>query len=88
MLKYGFKRMPVVDQGNLIGLISYREIIKVTPEEVSTLREQLLKDEPVFYPKKRGPGNCEVCENYADDLSNKNGKWVCTNCIETTAEID
>jgi CBS domain-containing protein len=90
MLKYGFKRMPVIDSGKLVGLISYREIIKVTPDEVQTLHRKFLEDDsdtPIVRDAKSQDGNCEVCENFTDNLVLANGKWACETCVETSAEL-
>jgi CBS domain-containing protein len=92
MLQFGFKRMPVIEGDKLVGLVSYREILKIAPGSFEILREKFLQDDPMeeplkFIDRKPTQGNCETCENYSDSLKQLNGKWFCGNCIETSSEL-
>lgn len=42
--KTGFERLPVVDGGNIVGIISTREIARVAPAAIEILRERLLME--------------------------------------------
>lgn len=90
MLKYGYKRLPVLSNNILVGLISYREILKATPRAFDLLREKFMEDEPIFKRRslRSSEGECEVCENYSDNLKLLNGKWVCQTCLDTSAELE
>jgi len=93
MLKYGFKRLPVISQGKLVGLVTYKEIVKAMPTSLEVLREKFLKSDPLgaplkFVPRKPTHGNCETCENYSDTLKQLNGKWICGTCLDTSSELE
>ena len=93
MSRYGYERLPVVDMGKLVGVISDREIAKVAPAAIEILRERLLIDEPedaseeVAEEKRTVSGDCELCYNYSETLHKVNGKWVCEACKEEAAEL-
>ncbi|NOX71472.1 MAG: CBS domain-containing protein [Candidatus Micrarchaeota archaeon] len=82
MIKSGVKRFPVVDKnGKLVGIISEKEILLVSPELIEILTEKL-KEKIEAVPGFVSPlsGICEACGQYSDELKNINGRWVCTNC--------
>ncbi len=91
MSKYGFERLPVVNMGKLVGIISTREVAKIAPAAIEILRERLLLEEPEEAEKKEAEemmaGECELCGNYSDTLHNINDRWVCDNDKEEAAEL-
>lgn len=83
MLKSGVKRFPVVSEGELIGIISTKEIILVAPELLEILSEKLKAGmERVARPDQRISGICERCGEYSDVLRNIDGRWICQECGE------
>lgn len=40
MKEHGFRRLPVVDKGRLVGLVTYRKILEAQPSAASTLSRQ------------------------------------------------
>ncbi len=86
MTKYGYERLPVLEDGNLVGIISDREIAKVCPAAIEILRERLLMDAPAQFEENTN-GDCELCGNYSDDLMSINSKWTCPNCKDEAAEL-
>jgi len=86
MTKYGYERLPVVEMGKLVGIISDREIARVAPAAIEILRERLMIDEDNMpeHDKERDmtEGDCELCGNYSEELHNVNEKWVCDACAE------
>lgn len=88
MSKHGYERIPVIDSGKLVGIISTREIAKVAPQEIEILRERLLINEPGQIPEEEfSEGECELCGNFSAELRNVNDRWVCVNCKEEAEEI-
>lgn len=83
MIKIGVKRFPVVDKtGNLLGIVSEKEILLVSPELIEILSEKLKeKIDSVPGMTSNVAGVCEACGQYADDLGNENGRWICGKCI-------
>ncbi len=85
MRKNLIKRIPVVDKGKLIGVITDSDIAKVTPEFVNILEERLEAKARGFEPERiesSTSGICEECGNYSDRLFYINGKWLCESCKE------
>ncbi|MBU0898435.1 MAG: CBS domain-containing protein [Nanoarchaeota archaeon] len=81
MIKKGVKRLPVLKDGKLVGIVSEKEILLVSPELINILSEKL-KDrvERVAKPTEIISGICETCESYSDDLKNIAGRWICETC--------
>jgi CBS domain-containing protein len=82
MSKYKYERIPVVSLGNLIGIISAREIAKVAPAMLEIATEHLRIEEPPPSLEEIADGECEICGNYSDKLHYVNDRWVCDNCRE------
>ena len=82
MIKTGVKRVPVVDGGGkLVGIVSEKEIVLISPEMMNILSEKLkMRVESVMPTEGTISGICERCEGYSDDLSNVAGEWVCEDC--------
>jgi len=82
MVKNGVKRIPVVDKGKLVGIVSDKEIMTTTPEMLDIISEKLRARIERVAPRKdvRISGLCEDCETYSDSLRFINGRWVCEEC--------
>jgi signal-transduction protein with cAMP-binding, CBS, and nucleotidyltransferase domain len=81
MLKSGIKRVPVIDNGKLMGIVSDKEILLVSPELINILSEKLkIRVDRVADPTREISGICENCEAYSDHLVNEGGRWVCEGC--------
>jgi len=83
MRKNLIKRIPVVKNGKLVGVITDNDIAKTSPEFINIIEERLRAKEEGFEPKRtegRISGICEECGNYSDMLYYVNGKWLCENC--------
>ncbi len=90
MNKYGYERLPVVDKnGNLIGIVSIREILAIAPGLIEVFVERLKRrlDEDIgrFEEEKEDEvieGECELCGNYSEELRKINDMWICAECAE------
>jgi len=81
MLKTGYKRLPVVENGELKGIISTKEVLTVSPELIEILSERLkARAEAVAKPDQIISGLCEICGEYSDNLRNVDGRWICPDC--------
>jgi CBS domain-containing protein len=84
MVKSGIKRVPVVKEGQLVGIVSDKEIMVAAPEMVDVLSERLkARISMATYSEESTSGICEDCEAYSDDLQNIGGKWLCEGCRES-----
>ncbi len=91
MNKYGYERLPVVDEkNNLKGIISVREILGIAPGLIEVFKERLKNRiaegvNPGFEtePEERNiEGECELCGNYSEELRKVNDMWICPECAE------
>jgi len=83
MRKNLIKRIPVVKNGKLVGIITDSDIARVSPEFINIIEERLKAKEEGFEPKRiegRISGICEECGNYSDTLYYINDRWLCENC--------
>ena len=82
MVKAGVKRVPIVDQGKLVGILTDKEILVATPDMIEVLSERLKArcGMPLSKELPTISGICEDCEAYSDDLKNVNDKWLCEDC--------
>lgn len=86
MLKSDIKRLPVLENGNIVGIVSNKDILMVTPGLSTILRELIeMNREPLLSTdKNEGPefnsGVCESCGSYSEDLEMVNGRLLCRDC--------
>ncbi len=88
MAKNKIRRIPVVEAGKLVGIITSSDITTVSPE----LAETMDHPEPSAAQIERAQTGsvdesvCEVCGEVRTDLYEVNGMWVCENCRDTLEE--
>ncbi|RLI96797.1 MAG: CBS domain-containing protein [Candidatus Aenigmatarchaeota archaeon] len=83
MIKTGVKRLPVIKDGKLQGIVSDKEILITAPELLEIMSEKLrTRVEMVAQPDQHISGICEECESYSDELVNLGGRWLCEDCRE------
>lgn len=87
MNKYGYERLPVKQLNKLIGFISVRDILRVSPGALDLLKEHLEKEQAPEIEEEFNAGDCELCGNFSEQLHNVNDRWVCDTCKEEAAEI-
>ena len=83
MVKNGVKRIPIIKDGNLVGIVSDKEVMITAPEMVEVLSEKIKsRMELVSPPGKIISGLCENCEGYSDRLKSIGERWLCEDCRE------
>lgn len=81
MVKSGVKRIPVLKSGKLVGIVSDKELLLMSPELINVLSEKLkIRVGIVARPDQVISGICERCESYSDNLRNVDGRWLCEDC--------
>ncbi|MCF2135698.1 MAG: CBS domain-containing protein [Candidatus Thorarchaeota archaeon] len=89
MARSGIRRVIVLKNDSLAGIITSRDILKWSPELIDVLSESLrLKGEPTPRPLSEEEedelvaygGICDICGEYSTDLVLENGKYVCEAC--------
>ena len=82
MIDNGIKRLPVVDDDKLVGIITDGDVMRISPKLIEAFSTKELTEEPRVMS-----GVCEICGNYSDNLRKINGKWICEECYESSVEI-
>jgi len=76
-------RLPVVQNGKLVGMISMTDIAKTAPEMLDLLEYRLkMKEMPVVIREKFTSGMCEMCGNFSENLRKVDDQWLCEECGE------
>lgn len=83
MAKYNIRRLPVIENGKLVGIITNKDILAISPEMLEILEElsKINASEPASR-ESLDRGTCEVCGDYMVALSEVNGTYVCESCKE------
>lgn len=87
MATLNIRRLPIVEDLNLIGIISEKNIIEIAPEFITVSRS--LKDIGYiedFQESRTEPGYCEDCESFSYNLMMMDGKLLCKKCIDIIEE--
>ncbi|MFH1445503.1 MAG: CBS domain-containing protein [Nanoarchaeota archaeon] len=81
MIQKSIKRVPILKNGRLQGIVSDKEILLVSPELINILSERLKnRVDRVAKPNETISGICEKCEGYSEELKNIAGRWFCESC--------
>jgi len=81
MVKTGIKRIPVIKNGKLVGIVSDKEVLLISPELINVLSEKLkMRIGAVAQPDQIISGICQSSEAYSDNLRNIDGRWLCEGC--------
>jgi CBS domain-containing protein len=83
MTRLDIRRLGVIYKGNLLGIISSKDILGVMPELIETMVEksrieggsQTEEDEEVPLS-----GYCDRCSAYNENLKERNGQNICDEC--------
>ncbi len=85
MRKNEVKRLGVVDNGRLMGIISLTDVVSVAPEIYAIVAEKAR----MMASKAMGrtvhlAGVCDSCTQWSDDLASAEGKYLCYDCRAET----
>lgn len=96
LLKANIKRLPVLENGRIIGVISNTDILMVTPglntilkELIDMNREVILSTpsiEEISEAEDFQTGICESCNIFSYDLRFVDGRYLCGNCRQEEGE--
>jgi len=85
MSRLNVRRLGVIYKANLVGLVSSKDILAVTPELLETIQEQArINKEPA--PEEESPepsplsGYCDHCGRWSDSLKETEGQLLCEEC--------
>lgn len=87
MKRSNIHRLPVIDNGKLVGVISLTDIARASPEMMYLLEYRLkMKERPFMIKEKYTSGICEMCGNYSDRLEYITNQWICESCKDQLEE--
>ncbi|MDF1556700.1 MAG: CBS domain-containing protein [ANME-2 cluster archaeon] len=89
MLKLHIRRIPIVKDKKLVGLVTDTDLVSVSiemgnilSELISMHRERTIGNDSEI-PEMISRGVCESCGRYYDNLDYLNGSLMCESCRET-----
>lgn len=85
MRDYNVRHLPVVDNGQLLGLVTWKDILKIEPDLFDILVEKFeLREEQrkPIYRQSEKEGECQSCGQYSDALRYVEGVQACPECRE------
>ncbi|MCD6411446.1 MAG: CBS domain-containing protein [Thermoplasmata archaeon] len=82
MNKHNIRRLPVMEKGRLVGIITEKDIFRISPALIEIRREWSMiessKEEKDFFLS----GKCEGCGKFSTDLMEVDGVFLCESCRE------
>lgn len=80
MRRLGVRRFPVMSAGKLVGVVSSKDILEITP----TLMEVIMERSEAFPIKVKEElltGSCDLCGNWSENLKLHEGTFLCEDCL-------
>ena len=82
MSQLDIRRLGVIYKGDLVGIISSKDILAVTPELLEIIQEKAriegFAEEEIDHPPLAG--YCDQCGRWSDTLLEVEGKFLCGEC--------
>jgi len=84
MGKCNIRRLPVIENGELIGIITQKDISRISPtlHEISREWYDISMRDDVHLKKQIFSGKCEDCASLSTNLKNVDGRLLCEDCID------
>ncbi len=83
MSRLDIRRLGVIYKGDLVGVISSKDVLGVMPELIETIQEhQRIEGGAAEETAEENPlsGYCDRCGAYSENLRDQNGQYVCEDC--------
>ncbi|HIK02134.1 TPA: CBS domain-containing protein [archaeon] len=80
------RKLPVVENNQLKGIITSEDIAKIAPAELELLMElvSIKFDDVNEYLRETGSGECENCSNFAEEIVQVDDKFLCRSCARSS----
>ncbi|RJS83343.1 CBS domain-containing protein [Candidatus Bathyarchaeota archaeon] len=85
MSRLNIRRLGVMYKGKLVGIISSRDILAVTPELIEIMQEKARIENQSIMEEHEGfssAGYCDSCGEWSNDLREVDGSFLCEECRE------
>lgn len=88
MVKKRIKRLPVVKDGKLIGMLTQGDIVRIAPSVFDLLVDKASLEDGGLVLDSESPisGECEECGNYSENLTSVGGTLMCRDCSSEAKE--
>jgi hypothetical protein len=85
MSKLDVRRLGVMYKGNLVGIISSKDILAVTPELLENMQEKARIERETEVEEESSEsaplaGYCEQCGSWSNNLNDVEGTYLCEEC--------
>ncbi len=84
MNRLDIRRLGVIYKGNLVGIISSKDVLGVMPELIETIleRSRIEGEASTEETEEEVPlsGYCDRCNVYSESLKERNGQNICDEC--------
>ena len=84
MGKCNIRRLPVIENGELIGIITHKDISRISPilNEIAREWYNIAKKDEAHLRAQIFSGKCEDCGSLSTNLKNVDGRLLCESCID------
>lgn len=84
MGRCNIRRLPVIEKGDLIGIITQRDISRISPilHEISREWYDITSRDEVHFQSQIFSGKCEDCNTLSTNLKTIDGRLLCEDCID------
>ena len=82
------RRLAVMDEGKLVGIVTMKDILQVTPAIIDLASEKSRAG--LVGPRSRPElaGYCDECEVWSDNLAQKDGVFRCPDCSRDLGQTE
>lgn len=81
MSRHGIRRLVVMDAGNMIGLVSSKDIVAITPALIEIITEKArITQGPPIPIGYISAGYCDRCRQWSESLVEVDGRFLCEEC--------
>lgn len=83
MSRLNVRRLGVMYKGRLVGIISSKDILAITPELIEIIQEKAKiegETAPEEVPQQPMAGYCDHCGQWSDTLEEVEGSFICEDC--------
>jgi len=80
MSEHGISKIPIVDDGKLIGIVTNKDVVAHAPDLLDTFIERLAASDKGMAGHPAAFGQCETCGSHGH-LHFKMDQFICDDCI-------